>query len=188
MKILVEKMANWAGDNMPDETQPDIDLPLFDVDFFPEFSEELSPFAEGEAKEQQDTVVKKRKRRKKQTLTGVSRQRREANARERRRVEEMNQAFVNLKKALPLPNVDISKMEILRLAIKWIDHLGTLLKDYEERKDLLNVKQMETSRPEDFTSIEEGLTPVKHDCIYHQFPDLKNTLWEESIGLQGRSK
>jgi hypothetical protein len=135
------------------------------------------------ANEKQDDS--KRKRRKKRMLTGVSRQRRAANARERRRIQGVNRAFVQLKNTLPLAQIDISKFEILHLAMKWIDHLRTLLKDHEERKDLLNTKQLETSRPNEFISLEENTTTVKHDCLYHQFPDLKNTLWEECIGLQG---
>ena len=139
-----------------------------------------------ETNEKQDDESRKRKRRKKRMLTGVSRQRRAANARERRRIQGVNHAFVQLKNTLPLAQIDISKIEILRLAVKWIDHLRTLLKDYEERKELLNTKQLETSRPNEFVSLEENVTPVKHDCLYHQFPDLKNTLWEECIGLHGK--
>ncbi|XP_028403841.1 transcription factor 21-like [Dendronephthya gigantea] len=144
------------------------------------FSDESSSV---EANEKQDDASRRRKRRKKRMLTGVSRQRRAANARERRRIQGVNRAFVQLKNSLPLAQIDISKIEILRLASKWIDHLRTLLKDYEERKELLNTVQMETSRPNEFISLEENRTPVKHDCLYHQFPDLKNTLWEECIGV-----
>lgn len=122
---------------------------------------------------------KKRKQRKKRILTGVSRQRRAANDRERRRNVRLNQAFVTLKKTLPLANIDISKIEILRLAGKWIDHLATLLKDNEQQKDLLALRQT----PAD----ENGAyKPVRHDCLYHQDPDLKNTLWEDCIGLPSK--
>ena len=157
------------------------------VDYEPElksFSDESSSMENGE---KQDEECRKRKRRKKRMLTGVSRQRRAANARERRRIQGVNRAFVELKNTLPLAQIDISKIEILRLAVKWIDHLRTLLKDYEERKELLNTKQLETSRPNEFVSVMgEDITPIKHDCLYHQFPDLKNTLWEECIGLHGK--
>ena len=169
------------------ESEASLDLVQYEnVDFLREFNEECSPIPSNE-KQEEDTTGQKRKRRKKRVLTGVSRQRRAANARERRRIQGVNRAFVNLKNTLPLPHVDISKIEILRLAVKWIDHLGTLLKDYEERKDLLNMKQMETSRPNEFINVTgENVAPVKHDCLYHQFPDLKNTLWEDCIGLKGR--
>ena len=119
---------------------------------------------------------KKRKQRKKRILTGVSRQRRAANDRERRRNVRLNQAFVTLKKSLPLANIDISKIEILRLAVKWIDHLATLLKDHEQQKDLLALRQMQSGN--------NGA--VRHDCLYHQDPDLKNTLWEDCIGLPSK--
>ncbi|XP_028403672.1 protein Fer3-like [Dendronephthya gigantea] len=125
---------------------------------------------------------KKRKQRKKRILTGVSRQRRAANDRERRRNVRLNQAFVTLKKTLPLANIDISKIEILRLAVKWIDHLATLLKDHEQRKDLIPSDEMVI-----YDQIVEKSKPVRHDCLYHQDPDLKNTLWEDCIGLPKRT-
>ena len=71
---------------------------------------------------------RKLKRRRKRMLTGVSRQRRAANERERRRIQGVNRAFIELKNALPVANtVDISKIDILRVATKWIDHLSKLL-------------------------------------------------------------
>ena len=72
---------------------------------------------------------KRRKRRRKRMLTGVSRQRRAANARERRRVQGVNRAFVELKNSLPVSHMDISKIDILRVATKWIDHLAHLLSE-----------------------------------------------------------
>ena len=130
---------------------------------------------------------RKGKQRKKRTLTGVSRQRRAANDRERRRNVRLNQAFVTLKKALPLANIDISKIEILRLAVKWIDHLATLLKDHEQRRDLLTITQMTTGQNgigQNYMT--DTSKPVRHDCLYHQDPDLKNTLWEDCIGLPSK--
>lgn len=71
---------------------------------------------------------RKLRRRRKRMLTGVSRQRRAANERERRRIQGVNQAFIDLKNALPLAHtVDISKIDILRVATMWIDHLSKLL-------------------------------------------------------------
>ena len=76
---------------------------------------------------------RKLKRRRKRMLTGVSRQRRAANERERRRIQGVNRAFLELKNALPVAdNVDISKIDILRVATKWIDHLTKLL-DQDQR-------------------------------------------------------
>lgn len=184
-------MATWTEHFMRGEsepTHPGHELCTFYFrNQFQELCKESSPVGT-DGKIQQGSR-KKRKRRKKRTLTGVSRQRRAANDRERRRNQRLNQAFVNLKNILPLPCIDISKIQILRLAVKWIDHLGTLLKDYEQQKDLLNMKQMETSRLNKCSNTtREDYKSVKHDCLYHQLPDLKNTLWEESIGLPGRCK
>lgn len=162
------------------------DVNIGTVNFDPEEITKRYSDESSETNEKPDDESRKRKRRKKRMLTGVSRQRRAANARERRRIQGVNHAFVQLKNTLPLAQIDISKIEILRLAVKWIDHLRTLLKDYEERKELLNTKQLETSRPNEFVSLEENVTPIKHDCLYHEFPDLKNTLWEECIGLHGK--
>ena len=76
------------------------------------------------------------KRRRKRMLTGVSRQRRAANERERRRIQGVNRAFVELKNTLPVAHLDISKIDILRIATKWIDHLSQLLnKDKKEATD-----------------------------------------------------
>ena len=76
---------------------------------------------------------RKLKRRRKRMLTGVSRQRRAANERERRRIQGVNHAFVELKNALPVAqSVDISKIDILRVATNWIDHLSQLL-DQDQR-------------------------------------------------------
>lgn len=76
---------------------------------------------------------RKLKRRRKRMLTGVSRQRRAANERERRRIQGVNRAFIELKNVLPVADtVDISKIDILRVATKWIDHLGKLL-DQDQR-------------------------------------------------------
>ena len=128
----------------------------------------------------------KQREKKKSMLNCVSRQRRAANDRERRRNVRLNQAFVTLKKALPLANIDISKIEILRLAVKWIDHLTTLLKDYEQHRDLLTLRH--SCSGEYITDSQNGKSNhMRYDCLYHQDPDLKNTLWEDCIGLPSRS-
>lgn len=188
MKIYSNRMENaWGQFKLP-AASLNIDLSLFECpDLFPELREEhLDQENVSESPEKKDVQEEKRKRRKRRSLTGISRKRREANARERRRVEELNHGFVYLKRALPLPNVDISKLEILRQAIKWIDHLETMLENYDDQRELLSIRQMETSKPEDLINVTDGATPAKHACLYHEFPDLKNTLWEESIGLQGK--
>ena len=83
-------------------------------------------------------------------LTGVSRQRRAANERERKRIQGVNRAFDELKNALPVSNTeDISKIDILRVATKWIDHLTKLLdqdqkihiqpREYREEPELYEI-------------------------------------------------
>ena len=141
---------------------------------------------DGEEVNNEEIDDKKSKQKKKRILTGVSRQRRAANDRERRRNVRLNQAFVTLKKTLPLANIDISKIEILRLAVKWIDHLATLLKDHEERKDLLMLAQMPANQNGTDNPTTGKSTPVRHDCLYHQDPDLRNTLWDDCIGLPSK--
>ena len=192
MKIYLNKMNEntWPGE-LKVLTDLNIDLSFFECsDVFPDscdgyFAKEaVTKIPELKHK---NIPEEKRKRRRRKSLTGLSRKRREANARERRRVEELNRGFVHVKRALPLPDVDISKLEILRLAIRWIDHLETMLENYDNQRELLTKRQMETSRPEDLLNVTEVATPTKHACFYHEFPNLQNTLWEESIGLQGRS-
>jgi len=72
---------------------------------------------------------KKKPRRKRRNLTGVSKQRRAANERERKRLQIINVAFKDLKAALPLfPNENnISKIEIVKLASTTIKYLAELL-------------------------------------------------------------
>lgn len=79
----------------------------------------------------EDTGSKKKQRRKKRNLTGVSKQRRAANERERRRLNIINLAFKDLKSILPLypGEENISKIEIVRLATKTIKYLSDILKN-----------------------------------------------------------
>ncbi len=191
MKIYLNEINNNVWDELKIPTGLNFDLSLFGCpDLFPDLCEEhLTKEAVSEIPEIKSNAIPKEKtrRRKRKSLTGLSRKRREANARERRRVEELNRGFVYLKRTLPLPNVDTSKFGILKLAIKWIDHLETMLENYDDQRELLTLRQEETSRPEDLLNVTEGVTPAKHACLYHEFPNLQNTLWEESIGLQGKS-
>lgn len=161
-------------------------LELFSKMPFVAISEHAKTRPDCEEAKKEKIDDKKSKQKKKRILTGVSRQRRAANDRERRRNLRLNQAFVTLKKTLPLANIDISKIEILRLAVKWIDHLATLLKDHEERKDLLTLAQMSSNQNGTDNYTTGKSTPVRHDCLYHQDPDLRNTLWEDCIGLPSK--
>ncbi|XP_070566397.1 uncharacterized protein [Ptychodera flava] len=97
-------------------------------------AEDVELDIEGSPKPEDGKPKRQRKaKRRKRALTGVSRQRRAANARERRRIQGVNMAFVELRKILPVLSQDeVSKIEILRLATKWIAHLTTVLIEDEE--------------------------------------------------------
>merc|ERR1719494_1160827 len=87
-----------------------------------------------------ESSKKKRPRRRKRMLTGVSKQRRAANERERKRLQIINMAYKELKGNLPLfPNeVNIPKIEIVRLATRTIRYLSDILNnsnDYENRME-----------------------------------------------------
>lgn len=92
--------------------------------------------------EQQSTKAKskQRKRRRKRMLTGISKQRRLANERERKRLQVVNTAFVSLKNVLPLSSVDqkISRIEIVRLASRHIASLMQLLQGGEDLQGVEN--------------------------------------------------
>ena len=75
-----------------------------------------------------------RRRKRRRLLTGVSRQRRAANTRERVRIQGVNSAYVILKNTLPVVQPeDVSKIETLRLASKWIAYLTTVLIQDDQR-------------------------------------------------------
>lgn len=100
---------------------------------------------------------RKLKRRRKRMLTGVSRQRRAANERERRRIQGVNRAFLELKNALPVSDTaEISKIDILRVAIRWIEHLSELL-DQDERI------------PSEPTNFCDSVEPKLHELLGEEF-------------------
>lgn len=72
---------------------------------------------------------KSKKKRRKPRLTGLSKQRQAANARERNRTHSVNAAFNALRLLIPTEPSDrkLSKIETLRLASSYIAHLGTIL-------------------------------------------------------------
>lgn len=73
--------------------------------------------------------AKKKHRRRGPRLTGVSKQRKSANARERNRVQVINSAFETLRDLIPLLPTEKrpSKIETVRLAALYIHHLTELL-------------------------------------------------------------
>lgn len=75
------------------------------------------------------TQAKKKHRRRGPRLTGVSKQRKSANARERSRVRVINSAFESLRELIPLSPTEKrpSKIETVKLAALYIHHLTELL-------------------------------------------------------------
>ncbi|KAE8625557.1 hypothetical protein XENTR_v10006317 [Xenopus tropicalis] len=69
------------------------------------------------------------KRKRKSRLSGVSKQRQAANARERDRTHSVNTAFTALRTLIPTEPADrkLSKIETLRLASSYISHLANIL-------------------------------------------------------------
>lgn len=81
------------------------------------------------------TVETKRKRRRKPRLTGISKQRQSANARERNRMRSIGAAMLQLRHCLPPSLVPkckkLSKIQTLRLAIHYIACLFEVLRQHE---------------------------------------------------------
>lgn len=125
---------------------------------------------------------RKMKRRRKRMLTGVSRQRRAANERERRRIQGVNRAFVELKNALPLgKSVDISKIDILRVATTWIDHLSKLL-DQDKKFCLAKLPECPlTDEPQLYEILGEEFSVIDHELQDDSFL-LGQDIWSETFG------
>ena len=85
--------------------------------------------SEGSADSENVRNQKNKKKRRKPRLTGLSKQRQAANARERNRTHSVNAAFSALRLLIPTEPSDrkLSKIETLRLASSYIAHLGTIL-------------------------------------------------------------
>ncbi|KAM9321243.1 transcription factor 15-like [Gastrophryne carolinensis] len=77
------------------------------------------------------------KRKRKGRLSGVSKQRQAANARERDRTHSVNTAFTALRTLIPTEPADrkLSKIETLRLASSYISHLANILLLGEDSMD-----------------------------------------------------
>lgn len=107
-----------------------------------------------EEQEASETKPKQRKRRRKRMLTGISKQRRLANERERKRLQVVNTAFVSLKNVLPLSSVDqkISRIEIVRLASR---HIASLMQLLQHDEDLQGVENEHFCCEDQITSDDE---------------------------------
>ena len=85
---------------------------------------------------------KKRPRRRGPRLTGVSKQRRVANAREKRRMEILNMNIQILRHMIPLPPQDRepSKTEVIWLAVDYITELNKMLESANFLESLDSLK------------------------------------------------
>ncbi|XP_022804659.1 transcription factor 15-like [Stylophora pistillata] len=92
------------------------------------------------------TQAKKKHKRRGPRLTGVSKQRKSANARERTRVQVINSAFETLRDLIPLLPTEKrpSKIETVRLAALYIHHLTELLKNNRKCESTLTKPQGKT--------------------------------------------
>ena len=81
--------------------------------------------------------TRKKHRRRGPRLTGVSKQRKSANARERSRVQVINSAFESLRELIPLSPTEKrpSKIETVKLAALYIHHLTELLTNIGDKRE-----------------------------------------------------
>ena len=74
------------------------------------------------------------------TPAGIKKRRKDANARERKRMNGLNEAFERLRDAVPgmeekgEKNKKLSKMDTLQMANLYIRHLASLLNSHEDQK------------------------------------------------------
>lgn len=100
---------------------------LSDMDALDSEEYDSSPKPHSSAVENSSKNSKRKRRRPR--LTGLSKQRQAANARERSRTHSVNSAFSALRVLIPTEPTDrkLSKIETLRLASSYIAHLGSML-------------------------------------------------------------
>lgn len=102
---------------------------------------------------------KKKPRRRGPRLTGVSKQRRVANARERRRVEILNMNIQILRHMIPLPPQDRepSKTEVIWLAVDYITELTKMLETADRLQaelERVDVDSLDSSSLDSLDSLE----------------------------------
>lgn len=126
----------------------------------------------------EDTGSKKKQRRKKRNLTGVSKQRRAANERERRRLNIINLAFKDLKSILPLypGEENISKIEIVRLATKTIKYLSDILKSDITEDDISSTRLIkspsESESNDEFVPSTTSSVSSQNDNLFDNLDDV----------------
>ncbi|XP_002738866.1 uncharacterized protein LOC100377639 [Saccoglossus kowalevskii] len=146
-EIAVLEAFQWLETNSADE------IDTIDVKSDTESTEQVLT---------EKTKRPRKPKRRKRALTGVSRQRRAANARERRRIQGVNTAFVELRKILPVFTHDeVSKIDILRLAAKWIAHLTTvLIEDEENRFRFQSPRSMDFENDDEHDNADQARLPA----------------------------
>ena len=131
----VENVSMPEYQHIPDDASSDSGLPS---DTQEDFSGELSPvtgYWQGEAVKRNVEKPLSAWKLKQLRLTpaGVKKRRRDANARERKRMNGLNEAFEKLRDAVPglndkaEKNKKLSKMDTLQMANLYIRHLASLL-------------------------------------------------------------
>ena len=113
------------------------DFDDFSSAFEPQFemNEDSNQMTEDLPTSKKSKQTRRKPRRRKRMLTGVSKQRRAANERERRRLQIINSAFIGLKDLLPLlpGEENISKIEVVKLASRTILLLKEILDDADRK-------------------------------------------------------
>lgn len=104
---------------------------------------------------------KKKPRRRGPRLTGVSKQRRVANARERKRVEILNMNIQILRHMIPLPPQDRepSKTEVIWLAVDYITELTKMLETadrWQAQLERVDVDSLDSSSLDSLESLEDS--------------------------------
>lgn len=126
---------------------------------------------------------KKKPRRKRRNLTGVSKQRRAANERERKRLQIINGAFKDLKGILPLfpDENNISKIEIVRLASRTIKYLSELAKNQEN--DINNMENTRSPGGSVTSDSSESGSSISNESTFPDFEHEAKMLAPEDIDI-----
>ncbi|XP_042302407.1 transcription factor 15-like [Sceloporus undulatus] len=106
------------------------------------------------------TGAQGKRKRKNPRLSGLSKQRQAANARERDRTHSVNTAFTALRTLIPTEPADrkLSKIETLRLASSYISHLANML---------LLQQQQQQQQQQSGSLVEEPIL-VRQPCLQYQ--------------------
>ncbi|KAL7729250.1 hypothetical protein ACLKA6_009704 [Drosophila palustris] len=140
VNLYADEFQHFDFDNsalFDDSVENDEDMMLFDDDFDADANDGTFDLADGDSEDAASgnpnapTTGAGKRRRNKQISPVVKRKRRlAANARERRRMQSLNQAFDRLRQYLPCLGNDrqLSKHETLQMAQTYISALGDLLR------------------------------------------------------------